>query len=167
MGEKAGYMIKKEFGQRLEGITYTPRPGVYGVGFRKVELLVDGIMNLESVEVAVIHTPRGRFLPGGGIEEGEIHEECLKREFIEESGYRVEIGEFIGESQMVGLTPRTNRYVELQGNFYLVTIEEHGEGQIEDDHELIWLSLEEAIESLKLSYQSYAVTEGLKKFITL
>ncbi len=158
-------MKQKEFGVRQEGITYILRPGVYGLGFRQVSEMVNGVINKENIQIAIIHTPRGRFLPGGGIEEGENHNQCLSREFIEESGYKIDIEDFIGKASEVGLTPRTKRYVELQGHFYLVSILEHGEGQVEEDHELIWIDVDEAISSLRLDCQSYAVSEGFKIYI--
>ena len=45
-----------EFGQRIEGAQYRSRPGVYAV-------LIDF-----DGKVALIKTPDGWFLPGGGID---------------------------------------------------------------------------------------------------
>jgi len=151
-------MIEKTFGNRLSNIEYAKRPGTYGVAFRQ--------RGSSLIEVALIDTPRGRFLPGGGIETGEDHVTCLKREFIEESGFAIAVGAFIGVSRELGLTPRSKRYVELIGHFYLVDILDHLGGQVEKDHELIWVAVEEGLQSLRLSYQSYAVAKGLKLYLT-
>ena len=64
------------FGEKLEGIEYTDRIGVYGIVF-----------NNEG-KIALIMTPGGYFLPGGGIENTESHRMCLHREFMEETGYK-------------------------------------------------------------------------------
>ncbi|MFC3773825.1 NUDIX domain-containing protein [Paenibacillus sp. GCM10012303] len=39
------------------------------------------------------------FLPGGGMDEGETPEECLRREVLEETGYQIKIGAYIGKAQ--------------------------------------------------------------------
>ncbi len=121
----------------------------------------------EELKVAVVNTEGGRFLPGGGVEEGEDHEECLKREFQEETGFDVEIGRFVGKASEVGLTPRSRIHVELQGNFYLATVGAYIGGQVEMDHIVEWLPVDEALVRLKLGYQIYALSEGLKLFRTL
>ena len=77
---------EKIFGEKIEGIEYKDRAGAYGVAFNE-----DGY-------IAVIRTPRGYFLPGGGIEAGENQEECIIREFKEETGYDIEVKQFIGKA---------------------------------------------------------------------
>lgn len=144
-------MKRRVFGIKEDGIDYIKRPGVYGICFQK---------KASVLSVAVINTPRGYFLPGGGIELNEDHDTCLKREFIEETGRLIDIMGFVGESDQVGFTPRTKRYLELLGNFYLVRILENVGGKVEDDHKLEWLEVEEAKDSMHLEYQSYAISEA-------
>ena len=148
-------MKKQVFGTRKEGISYIKRPGVYGISFEERE---------SKLCVSVINTPRGYFLPGGGIEKNEDHETCLKREFIEETGLLIELADYIGQSDQVGFTPRTKRYLELQGSFYIVYIRGEVGGKVEEDHEFIWLPVNEAILSMHLQYQSYAITEAYKVY---
>ncbi|MFV8829823.1 NUDIX domain-containing protein [Alkalihalobacterium sp. APHAB7] len=51
----------------------------------------------ERKKVAIIQTSDEKFfLPGGGIENNETHEECLKREAIEEMGMSIEMCHFLG-----------------------------------------------------------------------
>jgi len=150
-------MIFKEFGFRKPGRNYMKRPGVYGIGLKEF----DG-----DLKVAVVLTKGGYFLPGGGIEEGEDHESCLAREFIEETGLDVKLGSYIGKANQVGFTPSSKRYIELKGNFYFVDILEHIGGQVEEDHQLLWINVQEAIKSMRLGYQSYAINEGIKLFNT-
>jgi 8-oxo-dGTP diphosphatase len=57
---------EKIFGEKIEGIQYKERAGVYGIAFNG------------EWHIALVNTPRGYSLPGGGIEPGESHEECIK-----------------------------------------------------------------------------------------
>jgi 8-oxo-dGTP diphosphatase len=66
---------EKTFGEKIKDIEYIDRIGVYGIA-----------INVEG-KVSTIKTPTGYFLPGGGIENGEIHTECIEREFLEEKNY--------------------------------------------------------------------------------
>jgi NUDIX domain-containing protein len=69
-----------EFGSRLPGQHYQPRPGSYAVAVR------------DNGRVAVIETRRGCFLPGGGgAQPGESPEETLAREVWEERESETEI----------------------------------------------------------------------------
>ena len=74
------------FGEKLAGIEYTNRLGVYGI-----------VINNEG-KVATIKTSAGYFLPGGGVENGESYGQCLEREFLEETGYKIVIADFVGNS---------------------------------------------------------------------
>ena len=80
---------------------------------------------------------------GGGIEQGETHESCLKSEFLAESGYSVEsISELCtidcfwlagGEWAMESLS-----------NFYIVTLSEEAKSPTEDGHEPLWVQIDKA-----------------------
>lgn len=80
------YDDEKIFGERVEGISYVIREGVYGVVFNNIG------------QVAVIKNSFGYFSSRGGLEDGEVPEECLVREFIEETGYSISIKDFIGKA---------------------------------------------------------------------
>lgn len=73
--------IEKHFGNKL-------RVRVCGVLIENNEILV-----VEHKNIGV----NGKFIsiPGGGLNFGESIEECLKREFIEETGLEIEIIEFL------------------------------------------------------------------------
>jgi hypothetical protein len=74
------------FGVRVAGARYVIRPCVYGV------------LERAPGEVAIVATPLGHFLPGGGLESGETEEQGLVREIREECGLRVCVGERLGEA---------------------------------------------------------------------
>ena len=63
--------MHKVFGIKQEA-NYIDREGVYLVPAREGK-------------VGVVKTPKGYFLLGGGLDSGESHEECIKRECLEES----------------------------------------------------------------------------------
>ena len=139
------------FGEKLEGIEYKERAGAYGVAFN------------EEGKVAVIKTHRGYFLPGGGIEEGENHEECIIREFKEETGFEVEVKQFIGKASNYRFAVGLNGYYHLIGFNYLVQLKERTAEPIEEDHELLWMEPKECADSMYLEHQAWAVKEALRK----
>ena len=138
-----------KFGSRINGIKYIDREAVYG-------------LLLKKGKIAVVETPRGYFLPGGGIEQNESHEECLRREIIEEVGIEVKLDEYIGKSVLFDKSPRDNVYYNMYGSFYLVN-EVNRLPKLEDDYEMVWMSLEEAKSKLKLIHQIWAVNELFSK----
>ncbi|MDE0222376.1 MAG: NUDIX domain-containing protein [Spirochaetaceae bacterium] len=75
-----------EFGTREPGRAYVVRPGAYAV-------IAD-----EAGRVAVMRTPTGFHLPGGGVDAGEAPEAALAREVHEECGRGIVAGSRIGEA---------------------------------------------------------------------
>ena len=76
-------MIRKSFGNKKEEINYIDRIGAYAIIFSK------------DNKVAVAKTSTGYFLLGGGVENGETDEECIKRECLEEAGISVEVKDLV------------------------------------------------------------------------
>lgn len=140
---------EKIFGEKLDGIEYIDRIAVYGI-----------VINNEG-KVAVIKTPAGYFLTGGGIENGETFKECIEREFIEEIGYKIQIEKFVGRASLYHMS-KTNQHLHGIGYFYIVILECYCAAPIEKDHKLIWLEPHECIKSLFLEHQAWAVSESLK-----
>jgi 8-oxo-dGTP pyrophosphatase MutT (NUDIX family) len=89
-------------------------------------------------------------LPGGGIDKGENIEEACKRELIEETGCEIEIGHEIGI-----VTERRKEWNFDQTSYcFLGKVIKKGEQHLEQDEindgfELVWLTLDEAIKTLK------------------
>jgi 8-oxo-dGTP diphosphatase len=142
---------EKVFGVRLDEVEYRNRSAVYGIATSK------------GGEIAVIKTPGGFFLPGGGIEGAENHVECLQREFLEETGYEIETINFIGRASLYHIA-RTNECIHGIGYFYTVNLRGNTGCKIEKDHELQWLEAEECIKGLFLEHQSWAVSKALGLF---
>ncbi len=143
--------MMKIYGCKLPDKAYINRPGAYGVA-------IDS-----DSKVAIVKVPYGYHLPGGGVENGEPLESCLKREFFEETGYSIEIDGFLKTSGQFAHSKRSGNYYELIGHFFLVTLKNKCQEPIEHDHNLVWHSVDEAVKLLSLEYQADAVRCAIKK----
>ncbi|GMA55000.1 hypothetical protein GCM10025857_63570 [Alicyclobacillus contaminans] len=80
-------MKEAVFGKKEEGKEYKARYGAYIVISRR-----------EKKEVILVQAPNGAFfLPGGEIEKEETHAETIAREMLEELGFSVQIGAYLGK----------------------------------------------------------------------
>ncbi|WP_241964575.1 NUDIX hydrolase [Paraliobacillus zengyii] len=141
------------FGKREEGKKYIARPAVYSVMF-----------NSQNNKVAIIQTGDGQFfLPGGGIEGNETHEECLKREALEEMGMDIKIVYYIGRANRYFYSTNEFKYYLSKGYFYVCEIEKKVSKPIEEDHFLKWIEPSQAIKILFHEHQSWAISEALKQ----
>jgi 8-oxo-dGTP pyrophosphatase MutT (NUDIX family) len=134
-----------EFGIPDSEAEYKLRPGGYAVIFNA------------AGEVAVVSTPKGLFLPGGGQGVAESPEEAAVREAREECGLRISLGDFIGVADELVFAVEESRHYRKRCAFFLAEIiEQVGAG--ESDHELIWLAPEIAAERLRHESQRWAVS---------
>ncbi|WP_128895691.1 NUDIX hydrolase [Longirhabdus pacifica] len=140
------------FGVKEKDVAYVLRPAVYGLLFRKEN---------EQNVIAIIRTSRNQFfLPGGGIEDNETHEACLKRETIEEVGMEVEVGNFIGCAERYFYSTTEQKYYISEGHFYLCNHFRLLNVSSEEDHFLEWMKPLDAAASLYHEHQSWAVKKA-------
>lgn len=130
-----------------EGIDYVKRVGAYG-------LLED-----EDGRLAVIKTSTGYFLPGGGLEEGEELQACLAREFIEEAAIKVSVGDKLSALSYFFYSTTMHIHMESEGHFYRCKFVDALDTGCEEDHQLVWLELKEAVKKLFLANQKEAVKQ--------
>ena len=75
-------LVDKTFGEKVEGNAYYDRLGAY-------------LICMDGDKVAVVKTPKGYFLLGGGLEGNENHMDCIKREILEEIGFTANVHSYI------------------------------------------------------------------------
>lgn len=135
-----------EFGDKEPGRLYVPRPGAYG-------LVYDA-----QGRIAVMQTPRGGFLPGGGIGAGESPEEALVREVREECGLGVTVGKRLGAAAEYRCTEGHAYAIRKDCVFFAAAFAGDEQGAAtEADHTLLWLTPSEAEERLAHGSQKWIV----------
>ena len=129
------------FGKRPEVGACAIRPSAYGI-------IEDG-----QGRLAVVHTPQGTFLPGGGIDAGETPEEAIKREILEECGLIVRLGLWTRRAVQFAYLVSARTHFEKRSLFIEGVVEGSGASGSEADHELVWV--EPATTVRILSHQSH------------
>jgi len=129
------------FGHPPADARATVRPSAYA-------LLAD-----DAGRLAVVRTPQGLFLLGGGMEPGEAPPDTVVREAREEAGLVVRVGAWNVRAVdfVYSITDRT--HFEKRSTFVEVHAEGPRAGAGEPDHELRWLPPREAAE--RLSHPSH------------
>ena len=142
------------FGVKENRIEYRKRPAVYGLIFTE-----------HKEKIAIIQTSDGKcFLPGGGVEGEETHEECMKREALEEMGRTIEMGPFIGKAQRYFYSDLENVHYLNEASFYICEAGPQICEPAEEDHSLVWLDPASSADYLYHDHQAWAVDEALKRF---
>jgi 8-oxo-dGTP diphosphatase len=140
-----------EFGEVIPVTAYRKRDAVYAV-----------IWNGEKEKVAIMVQNGRGFLPGGGMKETEEQKLCLMRECVEETGFRINIERYIGNAKQY-FQSRQNEYIMNNGYFYAGCLGEYVKPPVEDDHELVWMNLDEAKRILFHESHFWAVKKALIK----
>jgi 8-oxo-dGTP diphosphatase len=142
----------KVFGEKIDGLDYKIRKGVYAV-----------IFNITRDKVLTVKNSRGHyFLPGGGIEKDESNQDCLAREMLEETGYKVSIGSFIGDAKRYFQSTKNEPLIN-EGYFYLTELLDKIQEPIEDDHFIKWIDIDSVQGLLVHEHHCWAVYEGLNR----
>lgn len=137
-----------EFGHGHPGITYRLRPGGYAV-----------ILN-HARQIAIVSTPSGFVLPGGGQNDNESPHDAAIREAHEECGLLIKPGHAIGLADELVFAAGEQVHYRKRCTFFLAeVIGQQGTG--ESDHELIWLSPQEAMGKLLYESQRWAVSNAI------
>ncbi len=135
---------KMTFGERRDGVDYQERIGAYAI------ILKDKCL-------AAIRTPKGYFLPGGELDEGEGHVECIVRECLEEIGHLVIVKEPVCVAEMFTHHEEIG-YLHPVGHFYLAELKEKVKEPFERDHELVWIAMDGIDDAGFQEHQRWAVT---------
>lgn len=133
-----------EFGERLSGRAYAPRPGAYAIAFD------------DEGRVAVVSTKKGIFLPGGGAEKGETRQQALAREVREECGLDVTKSRLVAEAVEHVISEGEGAFSK-ECAFFRTEWKPAAHPATEPDHELCWLAPEDALARLAHKSQAWAV----------
>jgi 8-oxo-dGTP diphosphatase len=126
------------------GAIYETRPSVYAV-------MLD-----QRNHIAVVRTPRGYFLPGGGIERGENAGAALSRECAEECGLSVSIRSHIGDAVQFLDIPEEGHF-RILGRFFHCEFARGPIGPAEADHQLLWLPQDDAVRKMRRPFEAWAI----------
>ncbi len=136
--------MHKIFGVR-ENANYIDRTGVY-------------LIPVNEGKIGVVRTPKGYFLLGGGLDSGESHEECIKRECLEEVGYTASVGNKVCSAEMYCEHPTIGYFHPIQ-TYYVGELLEQVSVPVEDDHEFVWMDYSELMDNMYLEMQSWALRQ--------
>lgn len=142
--------MHKVFGEKAP-VPYYDRKGAY-------------LIPVKDNKIAVIKTPKGLFFLGGGIENGETDEACIRRECLEESGVEVTIGEKICSAETFTTHPRLGPFHPIQ-TYYAGEILKQVQLPLEKDHTLLFGSFQELDGKLFAKMQNWALQEFWKKHL--
>ena len=140
-----------EFGAAVPGADYVLRPGGYLV-----------VRNSRD-EIAVLSTPQGFVLPGGGQDSGESPAQAAVREADEECGMHVRLKGLLGTADELVFAASEATYFRKRCVFFSAELVRRGEGG-ESDHHLMWMTAEDAAARLRHESQAWAVMEATRLF---
>ena len=107
----------------------------------------------DAGRILAVRTPRGLFLPGGGIDEGETCRAAVRREVREECGLTARVGRWRVRAVDFVYSADERAHFEKRSTF----AEAHADGPADPDatpeHEAVWLPPEEAL--VRLSHPSH------------
>lgn len=136
-----------QFGHYDPAVAYILRPGGYVV-------LLDG-----QSHVRVVRTRGGIFLPGGGQDAGESAAAAAIREVHEECGLEIALARCIGVADELVFAETEGRHYCKRCTFFLAEIlRKTGPG--ESDHELLSMSISEALSQLRHESQRWAMAQA-------
>lgn len=140
------------FGTKVENQKYKIRIGVYAL-----------IFNQEKTQLLVVSPPNGSYLlPGGEMENDETKEETLHREVMEELGFTIEIGAYLGEAEEYYYSTFREQYYYNPGYFYVVANWQKVGPPLEDFNQLEWMTIKDALEKLKRGSHKWAIEHYLE-----
>ncbi len=137
--------MHKVFGTK-DNVEYVDRAGVY-------------LIPIRQNQVGVILTPKGYFFLGGGLEDGESHDACIKRECAEEAGYLPIIKQKLCSAETYGKHPTIGYFHPIQ-TYYIGDLLEMISAPTEQDHSFLWIDLKQLKGKMYLEMQNWALEQA-------
>ncbi|MEP7346425.1 MAG: NUDIX domain-containing protein [Gemmatimonadaceae bacterium] len=128
--------------------TYISRPGAYVV------------LSDAQRRVAVVKTQSGLFLPGGGTHQPESPEQTAIRETLEECALDIRVLAKIGEAHEFMFSENEGLHYRKEGIFFVASAI-GPRGAAESGTALLWMSVAEALATLKQLSHRWAVAQAL------
>ena len=136
--------MHKVFGIK-ENVEYLDREGAYLIPCR-------------NHKVGVVKTSKGYFFLGGGLQCGESHMDCIKRECLEEIGYLSFVGEKVCSAETY-MKHESLRYFHPIQTYYFGDLLDEVSTPIETDHILCWIEYEQLKENMFVEMQNWALEQ--------
>ena len=136
--------MHKVFGTK-EYALYTDREGAY-------------IIPLRGNKVGVVETPKGYFFLGGGLESGESHLTCIKRECLEEAGYSPCIEGRLCSAEAYIKHPTIGYFHPIQ-TYYFGKLLDRESTPTETDQILRWIDYDQLKGKMLLEMQNWALEQ--------
>src|SRR4051812_7124691 len=135
------------FGDKPVGVHEIVRPSAYGI-------MSDGRRC-----IAAVRTPLGYFLPGGGQHDAESVEGTVAREVVEECGLVVQVGTWRAAAVDHVWSIEEHTHFEKRSTFCDAIVVGDAGDSSEADHELLWMSMSDAVAALTPPSHRWAVGE--------
>lgn len=113
-------------------------------------------------KIGVIKTNKGYFFLGGGLDKNESHEDCIKRECIEETGYTAVVKEKVCSAEAYLIHPELGYFHPIQ-SYYVGELKERVSEPTETDHILMWFKYEEIKGKMFAEMQNWALEQCAEK----
>jgi len=130
------------FGVPPVGTSATIRPSAYAV------------IENDRGQFAVVRTPEGTYLPGGGMNPGETPVDTVIRETLEECGLAISVGSSMTAAVQFAWSEAQRKYFEKRCTFVDATVLRPDTSRLEPDHEVLWVDTDRACEVL--THESHA-----------
>lgn len=137
------------FGDRVEGCVYQWRPSAYA------------IVHDDLGRLAIVDTPEGVFLPGGGIDAGEWPDLAAVREVREECAVSIRTTWLVGRATDLVYSRQRDRAVEKPSLFLAAELVARIDAPCE--HDVAWVAPEEALDRLTRDGHRWALTRWLAR----
>ena len=108
-------------------------------------------------QLAVVRTPEGTYLPGGGMDAGETPAEAVVRETMEECGLAVRIGSWQQRAVQFAWSAAEQTHFEKRCTFVDADVLGPDTSRLQADHELVWTDAETACATLTHESHAWAV----------
>lgn len=112
-------------------------------------------------KIGVIKTEKGYFLIGGGLNKDESHEDCIKRECLEETGYTAIIKEKICSAEAYTTHQKLGYFHHIQ-DYYIGELKDKVSTPIEKDHILMWFNYDDIKGKMFAEIQNKALEQCIK-----